>query len=133
MHIVVTEQEAEVGVAIGVCSACGADVRADTLFCYNCGESLERPAKADIHRSDDKIVSAPSASNGSAAAEHAIKAGPGMRSAAAIRKEPKAFQRKPIKIAWEPSDGEPNFLLVLTSIIFLGFAVAAVALALYFK
>jgi hypothetical protein len=127
---VVTEQETKAGATSEVCAACGTDARPDSQFCYNCGGSLAIPVES---KTDNSGVDRSGSTNGIAKADDLIKAGPGLRSAASIRKEPKAFQRKPIQIVWEPAEGESNFLLILTAILILVFALGAVGLALYFK
>ena len=124
-----TEQQTKAGLTSDICATCGADARPDSQFCYNCGGSLAIPVEAKA----DMSVNLSRSKNGAARTDDVIKAGPGLRSAAAIRKEPKAFQRKPIQIAWVPQEGESNFLLVLTAVLILVFAVGAVALALYSK
>ena len=125
-----TEQETKAGAISDVCVTCGANARPGSQFCYNCGGSLAVTAELSAGPSAGDLALS---TNGGAKADEILSAGPGLRSAASLTKEPKAFQRKPIQIIWEPSDSESNILLVLTAVLVLVFALGAVGLALYFK
>jgi hypothetical protein len=62
-----------------------------------------------------------------------IKEGPGLRSAAVIRKQGRSFQRGPIKVRWEPAEPPSDLLLIATTIGIFIFALLVVGIALYFK
>ena len=124
-------QETEI-LTTDFCEKCGADVRRDSLYCYNCGGSLEKEntasEPASIQDPEINVVS----TNGSTDDVAVIKEGPGLPSAASIRKQ-KAFRRKPVEIKWEPVDESSDRTLLVVSIAFFGFAMLVVAIALYFK
>jgi hypothetical protein len=114
------------------CAACGADVRPESLFCYNCGESLGAMASTTESVVEEKVNNAIEIGNGASNAA-LIKEGPGLRSAATVRKQGRSFQRGPIKIKWEPAEPPSDLLLIATTVGIFIFALLVVGLALYFK
>lgn len=88
-----------------VCDSCGADVRENTLFCYNCGNKLE--------------IASPSETNGVESADNETKAAldeladklshgsesdTQLANAASERKKARVTQRKRNEFTWEPRD-----------------------------
>ncbi|HVF30467.1 MAG TPA: hypothetical protein VNA22_05825 [Pyrinomonadaceae bacterium] len=108
-------------VEIARCGGCGADVRDESLFCYNCGAAV---GKAPETASEP--VPEP-------AAEKPLTADrPPLRTAASMRKQRRAFNRQPVKVSWEQPEGSPKAFVVTTIVLALGAAVLLV-LALYLR
>ena len=114
------------------CEKCGADVRQDSLYCYNCGGSLEKENTASEPASVQDPQINVASTNGSANDVPSIKEGPGLLSAASIRKQ-NAFRRKSVEIRWEPVEESTDRTLLVVAIAFFVFAILVVAIALYFK
>jgi hypothetical protein len=115
------------------CESCGADVRSESLFCYNCGDSLERSETSVTDSATQELGTVRQEPNGSSNKVVAIKEGPGLPSAASIRKRSEAYRRKPAQIVWEPAEPEWSMVLILATLGLLLFAIIMVALALYVK
>jgi len=115
------------------CEACGADVRSESLFCYNCGESLERSEKSVTESATQELGTVRQEPNGSSNKVVAIKEGPGLPSAASIRKRSEASRRKPAQIVWEPAEPTSSMILILATVGLFLFAIIIVGLALYVK
>lgn len=144
---------AETSVENRVCQSCGADVRPNTLFCYNCGESLA--PKLSTGAKDEKNVSnawfrenISEEKNGDKLSENKPAATieatdrpipkppltdePKLKSAAAMRRQSKAYQPKRVEIIWEEYDA-PNGWFILATILIALFAVGILFLAIYLK
>jgi hypothetical protein len=117
-------------VTTDICEACGVEARPDTLFCYNCGESLERNDAAPQLKPVDRPEIT---SNGSPKAAPEIKEGPGLPSAASIQKQSKSFRNKPIQITWEPIEDSSDGLLIAVSVGLFIIAMLIVGIVVYFK
>ncbi len=131
-----------------VCSACGADVRPGTLYCYNCGEAIavvkdseyqrietEKVTEADARVGSDngsgaKISEAPVTA---ATAKPTMEENRPLKSAAAIRRRARAFERKPIEIVWEERENGANVVFVIVTVLLLLFAIAVVVSAVFIK
>jgi hypothetical protein len=104
------------------CPKCGADVRPDSQFCYNCGgplvaeEVLSENGAPPAHKAKTANSTTPA---------------PGLRSARDIRRE-RTFKRKPREIVWEPiaDSGREGLLLMITGAIVL-FTVVVIFLTFY--
>lgn len=98
-----------------VCETCGADVRENTLFCYNCGSKLE--------------VAAPLETNGAAAVDdntkaalddladklsHGSESDDELANAATERKKARVMHRKRNEFRWEPRE-DVSFLAIAFS------------------
>ena len=76
-----------------ICDICGADVRAGSQFCYNCGSSLRSSDSAESSKPES---TAPvETSNGSAKSKSKVR---GER-----RRRP--IDRGPVEVVWEPGPG----------------------------
>ena len=109
---------------INLCMHCGADVRPDTQFCYNCGKSVEKAEAGNV--SDGKGVETNESllALEKALAESRPASNPKakLESAAAERRRARGVARKPIEIAWDPS--EPGLVYFITAaVIFIVVAV----------
>ena len=122
---------AETAVEIATCRACGADVRDESVFCYNCGERVAAetptdtpvdtdPFLTDAVRSDTPVIR----STGDAR--------PPLRSAASLRKQRRASNRQPVEVTWEPTTRSPA-LFMITTIVLASAALVLLVLALYLR
>lgn len=101
------------------CPKCEADVRPDSVFCYNCGGRVSE---------DDEIVEpAPEAT----ATEK--KPAPGLRTARDIKRRERVFQRRPKEVVWEPSIDGPDTLLLVLSLITVVFTIVVIFLVFYLR
>ena len=145
---------AETTVKNRTCQTCGADVRANALFCYHCGGSLTAPT-ADIDLANKnggaalrQIVT--EAKNGDQPAKRTkaviikkvadqplskmtLPEEPKLKSAAAMRRKSKRFQPKRFEIIWEEHENAPNVWFVLAAIFLTLFAAGILYLAIYLK
>jgi len=103
-----------------VCEACGAEVRDESLFCYNCGERVSRKVSG-TEPLDEKP-------------EALVQPGsrPPLRSAASLRKQRRAFNRQPIEVSWEQRTGSPAGFVITTIVLVIG-ALILLILALYLR
>ncbi|MCY7376563.1 MAG: zinc ribbon domain-containing protein [Pyrinomonadaceae bacterium] len=137
---------AETSVTNQICQTCGADVRENSLFCYNCGGSVapdvvmslrDSPKNAALKNGDapkqttklkleEKPADAP-------IPKPAIQAEPELKSAASMRRKSKLVQPKRIEVIWEEHENAPNGWFILAAILLTLFAVAVFYLAIYLK
>lgn len=103
------------------CNSCGVEVREESQFCYNCGKSVVKAVDVDTS------VNEPS----SVAAEPEAARAP-LRSAASLRKQRRAHNRQPVKVAWEPREGASPAFVVATVALTVG-AFILLVLALYLR
>lgn len=121
---------AETLVDNAVCGACGADVREESLFCYNCGASVQGavPEPAPIEPKPAQPVV-----DSSAPAESANPdARPPLRSAASLRKQRRASNRQPVEVSWQQPTGAPVGFIIATIVLSAG-ALVLLILALYLR
>jgi hypothetical protein len=120
----------DVAVENPVCAACGAEVRPDTQYCYNCGTAVSETAGGEMTVAETTEGPAKLAP---AAKEILPGSMPRLETAAAMRQRPKSSQRKTVEIIWErPEDGVSS-TFIIASLALLLFAVVAVSLSLYFR
>ena len=127
----------EVSVEEKTCSKCGAEVRHDTQFCYNCGESVGEEA---IPSPDDASLKtdAPLTASIPSVVDNAQTNGQfspavddqELTSAASLRRKGRAPQRKTTEVLWEPSGNRVNLPLIISTIVFAVFTVVVILLAL---
>jgi hypothetical protein len=107
-----------------VCGNCGADVRPDTQFCYNCGKSVSEGGNeslADL----EKALAASRVNAGDSKAK--------LELAAAERRRARITSRKPPEVVWEaPTDGSNRLYFLIALMIFV-LAVGIVLLTVFFK
>ena len=125
------------------CQSCGADVREDTLFCYNCGKSVAaEPTSSDEREietngsNSDAIAGADSDADKELARLFRIDELPPedkLASAAAERRKARSSQRRRREIVWESGDESSNRLYVLITLLITVIAAAIVFLAVYWK
>ena len=101
------------------CAACRAEVRDESIFCYNCGERV---------KNDEPAVEAdPVVEKLEPVAER-----PPLRSAASLRKQRRAFNRQPVEIIWEPAN-RPPVGFIITTIVLVAGSLVLLVLALYLR
>ena len=110
----------ETAVEIQRCGACGVDVRDGSLFCYNCGASVERPP--DAKAVEDKP----------ATVDGIREPRPPLKTAASLRKHRRALNRQPVKVSWEPPEG-PALGFIITAIVLTLGAALLIVLAFYLR
>lgn len=114
-----------------ICEACGADVRDNTVFCYNCGSKLE--------------LENPLEKNGAAVADENSKAalddlankltresGDELAKAATKRKKARVMHRKRNEFTWEPRE-DSSFLAMVFSVLIAFIALIIVILLVVWR
>ena len=100
------------------CTACGSDVRDESVFCYNCGERVR----------DDEPV--PETKTAVEKIESRTDSRPPLRSAASLRKQRRAYNRQPVEITWERPSRDPIGFIIATIVLVVG-SLVLLLLALY--
>jgi uncharacterized OB-fold protein len=105
------------------CAKCGADVRPDTQFCYNCGGPVQ-----------ENVTDGDASTNGAVTetVDEKIPA-PGLRSAREIKRRERVFERRTKEVIWEPVLTTPNTQLIVVAAIVILFTVAMIVLAFYLR
>jgi hypothetical protein len=103
-----------------VCDSCGAEVRDESLFCYNCGERV----------SQEIAVSEPLPEK----PEVLVRPGsrPPLKSAASLRKQRRASNRQPVEVTWEQRTDSPAGFVIATIVLVVG-ALVLLVIALYLR
>ncbi len=112
---------AEIVVEKAVCGKCGAAVRDESLFCYNCGGAV---AAEPIVEPPTEPVAA------TAVAE--LRERPPLTSAASLRKHRRAANRQRLEVTWERPDGTPVAFVIGTIVLTVG-ALVLLLLAGYLR
>ena len=105
-----------------VCDICGAEVRAGSLFCYNCGGSLDQDVGEKIS-APAEVALTPAAGNG---LDNGKLDSP--RTARRRRK----VDRGPVEVVWEPREGI-SVPFVLASVVLLLIAAVLFVIAMWLK
>jgi len=111
---------AETAVKNAACETCGAEIRNESVFCFNCGKPVVT-APAEVEKMDGDPAPAPSP---------AVRLP--LRSAASLRKMRRASNRQPIEITWEPVEKSPAIFIGASVVLALGAAIL-IFLALYLR
>jgi hypothetical protein len=127
----------DIAVEKSVCEDCGAEIRDESRFCYNCGEAVAEKAADDIPSEPAlKDLKEPiaKAENGTGQSETGRTAFEKARlqTAAGMRKRPKSFQRKRVEVVWEPRTA-PNGLFTIAVIGLTLIAVFLLVAAMYLR
>ena len=109
---------AETVVDKAVCATCEAEIRDESLFCYNCGSAVV-PAVEPV--AEPEIKEPPVETKR-----------PQLRSAAALRKHRRAYNRQPVEIVWEPRESSPG-AFILATVLLTAAALILLVLALYLR
>jgi uncharacterized membrane protein YvbJ len=115
---------------LGECSNCGAAVRENTFFCYNCGQKIA----ADV---DKKTVDESEARAALSAIAEKIeedeKGSKCLEAAAKERKRSRATKRKKTEIIWEPEPGRSNIFIAAVTILIALLAFVTVFMMVIWK
>lgn len=145
---------AETVVENQICNACGADVRLNALFCYNCGGSVAPEIVVEETDEKDKIsdvwLREKIAENGNKQVELKesltveqiadepipkpdIQEEAELNSAAATQRKSATFQKKTVEVVWQEHENAPNGLFIVVALILTLFAAGILFLAMYLK
>ena len=133
---------AETSVKNETCQQCGAEVRVNSQFCYNCGGSLaaetglkDLPPLVESNNGDAKRISKlePVEPSELPISEPAIQEEPKLKSAATMRRKSKTSEPKKVEIIWEEHENAPNLWFILAAVVLTLFAVGVFYLAIYLK
>lgn len=124
-----------------ICENCGADVRENTLFCYNCGSRVAETDPGPIAKPEEPAdVGSSEAESALADLAKKIKIEPPSEDevkrskAAADRKKARGGPRKQRQVTWEPADEDgPNRILLLVSLLIAVMAGAVVFVMTFWK
>ena len=134
-----------------LCDDCGADVRENSLFCYNCGSSVQPPAEEELKDPDSTArLNEPAAPESVDAAdevksdavedlEKSIKIEPPaedkkkLAKASADRRKARGRARGGREYTWEPVEEEGNRMLVLMSAVAALVAAVVVGVMVFLK
>ena len=106
------------------CPKCGADVRPDTQFCYNCGGPVFEELEKESLSTNGAAISK---------AEDEKRPAPGLRSAREIKRRERVFERRTKEVVWEPVLTTPNTQLIVVAAVVILFTVAVIILAFYLR
>ena len=111
-------------ISVGVCKACGSDVRAESAYCYNCGGRVE---VEDPNPSESQPVKTVQNGTSASGLDDSI-----LDSTSVPRPVDKRWppERKRVHVAWERTDG-PGYLLLLFAITVAVIVFAMLAVAAY--
>jgi hypothetical protein len=110
------------------CPKCGADIRPDTQFCYNCGGPVAEETKNEVPPTTPPT-------NGAAISgtvEEKVPA-PTLRSAREIKRRERLFERRTKEVVWEPVLTTPNTQLIIVATIVILFTIGVIILAFYLR
>ena len=129
---------AETAVKNEICRHCGADVRLNSQFCYHCGGALAADDADKITETKFEAVKQTTRlntveANGNSPLETPEKTETTLKSAASMRRQPKVYQPKKVKVVWEEYENAPNGRFIAAAIALALFAFALFALAIYLK
>jgi hypothetical protein len=110
-------------ISVGVCHACGSEVRAESLYCYNCGGKVELDGAKPT--GPEPINPGRNGSSAEGIDESIVDSTSVPRPSEKRRR----LERKRVHVAWERTD-RPGYLLLLFAvavavIVFVMLAVAA--------
>ena len=133
-----------------VCMACGADVRSEALFCYNCGVAVnpvptpgEQPPTIEKAEKSSPVAESPSELNVEAEprdlkspsgnAENGPLPLPDRKPLTpAMLKRKRASNRQPVEVAWE-APSQPSIVFAAISVALTIFVILILAAAMYLK
>ena len=116
------------------CEACDADVRSESLFCYNCGAAVTQKPDIPVRRDEARRATIVSKTQEGVAATlpESKNIRPPLRTAASLRKQRRASNRQPARVTWEQPEGSSIAFMITTVVLVLG-ALVLLALALYLR
>lgn len=130
-----------------VCDNCGADIRENTAFCYNCGSALAAdiedlpPPPADVEPDAAAEVDAEVSDDRGRAAlddlaerlQREEEESDKLAKAAAERKRARIRQRQPKEVRWEADDSMPGVPLIIATLLLALIALLVVLFTVYWR
>ena len=139
----------ETSVKNPTCRHCGADVRPDTQFCYNCGGAIapeaesvlkeENAVKSSLRENIIETVNGDSSKQTNKLDIADVTGKPiekpevELKSAASMRRKAKIIQPKKVEVIWEEHENAPNVWFILVAGILTIFAAVILYLATILK
>ena len=120
-----------------VCLNCGAEVRPDTQFCYNCGKSVSQlPTPqavkvANVAEKDSSLADLEKALAASRIAENDPKSK--IEAASAERRRARIGQRKPLELVWDRQETRLNWAYFLSVAVIFVLVLITVAVTVFWK
>ncbi|MDQ3322139.1 MAG: zinc ribbon domain-containing protein [Acidobacteriota bacterium] len=142
------------------CGVCGADVRPNALFCYNCGGAVavetkpeKKPPekrfapevkKEEIKKEPEQTVVIEESKLTPIVEDAGIKESknsknletkpkPELKSAASLRRKSKSLERKTVEVVWEEHENAPNVWFISVTVGLTIVAAVILFLAMYLK
>lgn len=118
-----------------LCGECGAKIRPDSLFCYNCGGNVNDVASEETNGADNKdttvleVPTAKSKLDSVVVAEGEMVNGPGRLP---TRNRQVRRERKPVEVVWRRSDG-PGYWFLLVAVTAAAIVLTVLGIAYYLK
>lgn len=109
-----------------ICQKCGAEVRPNTLFCYNCGGSVTDPSKT-LPTVKDKLLEEELSAAIKADKNSAVSKETKLTSAASLRERRENPSKKMVEVVWEEPDSAPNPWFLAVAFLLTLFAVGILA------
>lgn len=133
-----------------ICTACGVDVRPNSMFCYNCGGAVfenaenetENVNKYQTSLLDEKLIPKQTEkvepeieleSDKNPKSKTNLQEEAKLKTAAAMRRKAKTTQNKTTEIIWEEPESNSSLPLILTALIFTIIAALLVYFAMTLK
>lgn len=139
----------ETSVKNPTCRHCGADVRPDTQFCYNCGGAIAPEAESVLKEENavnsllrENTVESVNGDSSKQTNKLDIADVTGkpiekpeveLKSAASMRRKAKVFQPKKVEVIWEEHENAPNARYILVAVMLTIFAAVILYLATILK
>ncbi len=126
------------------CESCGARVRENTLYCYNCGTQVpNEQVDGDVDASETNgansdlaaidPIPVPDEELSGTPSDDPVPDSKKLADAAAERKKARISRRKPRQVVWDPADESADRWFVLVTLLITAIAAGVVTLALYLK
>jgi predicted amidophosphoribosyltransferase len=127
---------AETTLEKAVCEKCGADVRENTSFCYNCGHSFTEAVKPANGAEQAEMSVETRTALDDLAAKFKIEESESndrLALAAAERKKARVAPKKKKEDVWEGSEGRSGGAFIVISLVIFLIVVAVVFVTVYWK
>ncbi len=120
------------------CNNCGAEVRENTMFCYNCGSGVGEAPVVEPEVETNGVATEADSETQAALADLAgrfkieeVEDDGKLAKAASERRKARIKHRKPAEFVWEPAEDSANRVVVLLAILVAVIAAAAVFLTVF--
>jgi hypothetical protein len=117
-------------ISVGICDACGEDIRAGSLYCYNCGgKVIVDEVKAGTAASANLIKPERNGTSAARVEDSIVDSTSVPRPGSRNMRRP---ERGRVHVVWETTDG-PGYLLLIFAVIVALIVVGMLAAAIYLK